>query len=247
MGWLEAAVVALAASAGALLLGDGRSAAERRLSALAPPSPPPRRPRRAAGRVPRVLLAGVPLAVSWPLLGTGAGVPVGLAVGALVWWRLGRTAPDGPHDRAGAATAVLPLVVDLLVSGLRSGAHPNDVVETVARATGGPIGAELDGVARRLRLGVDPTHAWRSVRGPEELGALGRAVARASRTGAPLADVLELHAADCRRAARARALALAQRTGVAVVIPLGLCFLPAFVLIGVVPLAAGLLSDLVLP
>ncbi|GAA3977159.1 hypothetical protein FOF52_18105 [Thermobifida alba] len=245
MGPLDIAVVALAALAGALFAGDGRSIAERRLAALAPP--PPRRPRRPPGRTARVLLAGVPLAVSWPLLGAPAGVPVGLGVGALVWWRLGRAVRAPGHERGDAAAVALPLVVDLLAAGLRSGAPPTEVVEAVARAVGGPLGAELGGTAHRLRLGCDPADAWRGLRGPEELAALGRALARASRTGAPLADVLELHAADCRRAARARAVAASQRTAVAVVVPLGLCFLPAFVLIGIVPLAAGLLSGLSLP
>jgi hypothetical protein len=44
-----------------------------------------------------------------------------------------------------------------------------------------------------------------------------------------------------------RAVARSQRVGVLVVAPLGLCFLPAFVLIGVVPLAAGLVGGLLGP
>ena len=41
----------------------------------------------------------------------------------------------------------------------------------------------------------------------------------------------------------ARVDAAAQRAGVLVVLPLGLCFLPAFVLVGVVPILLGVLDD----
>ncbi|TDQ55352.1 type II secretion system F family protein [Actinorugispora endophytica] len=247
MDLFEAALVGMAALAGALLAGDGRSVAEHRLAAL---SPKPRRPsRRQPRRVPvglRVLVACAPLGTACLLLGAPIGLPAGLAAGALVWWRLGRGDPAAARGRAAESAMALPLAVDLLVAGLRSGSDPIGVVAAVARAVGGPLGTELGEVAHRLRLGADPAEAWRELRGPAELVTLGKAIARASRTGAPLADVLELHAADCRRAARVRALALSQRVGVAVAAPLGLCFLPAFALIGVVPLAAGLVSDLVL-
>ncbi|KUP96463.1 type II secretion system F family protein [Thermobifida cellulosilytica] len=233
-------VVALAAAAGALLAGDGRSVAQRRLAALPPSAPAAAGPPRPPGRLLRGRAAHA-AAVSRLLCRAGP------AVRALKRWRPGPAAAPSGREQAESAPTALPLAVDLLVSGLRAGAHPTDVVAAVARALDGPLGAELDGVARRLRLGVDPAHAWQGVRGPAELAALGRAAARACRTGAPLADLLEAHAADCRRAVRARALELAQRTGVLVVVPLGLCFLPAFVLVGVVPLAAGLLSGLVLP
>lgn len=244
----EAVLVCAAALAGALLAGGERSLPHQRLAALAPAPDRARKPR--PRRLPpalRVLAACAPLGTLCLLLGAALGVPAGLAAGTLVWWRLGRPDPPAARRRAAMNTAALPLAVDLLVAGLRAGSAPTEVVAAVALAVGGPLGEELAGVAHRMRLGADPARAWRELRGPAELAALGRAVSRADRTGAPLADVLELHAADCRRTARARALVLSQRVGVAVAAPLGLCFLPAFALIGVVPLAAGLVLDLFLP
>ena len=181
------------------------------------------------------MLAAAVLAACWALGGAGLGL-FGAHLAGFVVWRRKRAAASPPSaGRDTEITAVLPLALDLLAAGLRAGAHPTDMVAAVAQALGGPLGTALDGVARQLRLGADPARAWQSLHAPAELAAVGRALARASHTGAPLADVVESHAADCRRTARATALELAHRTGVAVVIPLGVCFLPAFVLLGVVP------------
>lgn len=147
------------------------------------------------------------------------------------------------RDRVESA---LPVAVDLLAAALRAGTPVNSALGTVAEAVGGPVGSELGAVAERLRLGADPSDAWPSAKGQTGLAELGRTLIRAGRTGAPVADVLDQFTADRRQANRARTAALAQRTGVLVVIPLGLCFLPAFVLIGVVPLAAGLLGEFAL-
>lgn len=244
MTGLDVVVIVLAAVSGALSVGDGRSAAERRLAALS--SPPPRSSPRFPPRLSRLLVTLATVTACWALGGMWLGVSVGALLTGLLWWQRRRAAVS-PGQHADAITAALPLAVDLLAAGLRAGAHPIDMVTAVAQALGGPLGTELDRVARQLRLGADPAQAWENLRAPEELAALGRALSRANQTGAPLADVLESHAADCRRAARARVLELAHRAGVAVVIPLGVCFLPAFVLLGVVPLAAGLVFGLALP
>ncbi len=51
-------------------------------------------------------------------------------------------------------------------------------------------------------------------------------------------------AAEARADRAARGQAAAERAGVLAVAPLGLCFLPAFVLLGVVPVVAGLVGPL---
>jgi Flp pilus assembly protein TadB len=143
--------------------------------------------------------------------------------------------------------AGLPVAVDLLAAVLRAGIPFGQALDMVARALVGPGGEELSTGAERLRLGAEPAGLWnqgggRGDRASAPLVELGRALARAERSGAPLADLLDRLAADARRTAQTSAQARAQRTGVLVVLPLGLCFLPAFVLIGVVPMAAGLLT-----
>ena len=76
------------------------------------------------------------------------------------------------------------------------------------------------------------------------LGGIARAVARSSRTGAPLATLLSSAAIDLRAEASAAALVQVRAASVRCVLPLGLCLLPAFGLLGIVPVVAGLLPAL---
>ncbi|MFD0891079.1 type II secretion system F family protein, partial [Streptosporangium algeriense] len=66
-------------------------------------------------------------------------------------------------------------------------------------------------------------------------------------SGAPVADILTRLADDARQEARSAASAAALRVGVQAVAPLGLCFLPAFVCLGIVPVVAGLAGDVLFP
>lgn len=62
-----------------------------------------------------------------------------------------------------------------------------------------------------------------------------------------MADVLTRLADDAREASRTNAVSAARKVGVKAVAPLGLCFLPAFVLLGIIPVIAGLASTILLP
>ncbi|MFJ9558104.1 type II secretion system F family protein [Nocardiopsis sp. NPDC101807] len=184
-------------------------------------------------------LAGVlAVAVSAGLFGPAGGV---VAVGGCaVLWVRARRAGERP-DRL-PVTSDLPVVIGLISSGIRAGATLPVCLTAVSGAAGGRLGGELSAVAEQLRLGADPASAWSRPSLPAPLAAVGRDLARAADTGAPVADLLDRHAVDLRRALRTRATARVERLGVLVVAPLGLCFLPAFVLIGIVPMAAELLS-----
>ncbi len=71
-----------------------------------------------------------------------------------------------------------------------------------------------------------------------------RALVRAGEGGAPVAVAVARLAAEARAEDRARAEQAARRAGVLAVAPLGACFLPAFVLLGVVPVVVGLAGPL---
>ena len=70
-----------------------------------------------------------------------------------------------------------------------------------------------------------------------------RVFRRASETGAATAAELNRIAARLRVTRRTEAQAKAARAGIWIVLPIGLCFLPAFLAVGVVPLAWGLLRS----
>ncbi|MCU1529607.1 MAG: hypothetical protein JWP75_3370 [Frondihabitans sp.] len=75
---------------------------------------------------------------------------------------------------------------------------------------------------------------------PEEIAVLVRLSERA---GIPAASLLRSAADERRRDARAAAGKAAERLGVLLMLPLGVCILPAFLLVGVVPLFLALLSS----
>jgi pilus assembly protein TadC len=58
-----------------------------------------------------------------------------------------------------------------------------------------------------------------------------------------LAGALSRLAEDLRADRLVRAEAAARRAGVLIVLPLGLCFLPAFLLAGIVPVIVAVLGD----
>jgi pilus assembly protein TadC len=105
----------------------------------------------------------------------------------------------------------------------------------------GPVLAEA---ATALRLGAPAEQVFARARGQRELDRLADVLTQAATGGtAPAAAVARL-AQEARERAAHSARAAARRAGVLVVLPLGLCFLPAFVLLGVVPVVAGIAGRL---
>ena len=99
-------------------------------------------------------------------------------------------------------------------------------------------------MSAQLRLGGDPHQVWATLERDAELAVLGRALGRAHATGAPIVTAIERLGDDLARAARGAAEDRARAIGVKAAVPLGLCLLPSFVLIGIVPLVAGLVASM---
>lgn len=175
------------------------------------------------------------------------GVVVGIIVAVACDRMTSRLEPAADRERRARIAADLPIAVDLLSACLRGGTSWSVAVESVSAALGGPLGAELAAVAARVRLGADPADAWQALAAEPALASLARTVARAADSGASLAPALRRLAQDHRRTARSAALARARSAGVRAVAPLGLCFLPAFVFLGIVPAIAGIAKTLQLP
>jgi pilus assembly protein TadC len=185
-------------------------------------------------------LAGVTAGVAaMVVVGGGLGVPVGLVVAVVAVRALGRLGTRADARRLALLHRDLPLVADLLAAALAAGAPPAAAAAAVGRAVGGPLGSELERVARASDLGAAPAIAWSVLLGDPATATLARPVVRAAERGSPAAATAARVGAELRREARDRAAAAAEVVAVRGVGPLGLCFLPAFVLLGVVPLVAG--------
>ena len=143
-----------------------------------------------------------------------------------------------PRD-AQAASARVPLVLDVLAAALRAGHPVGSALVAVAPLGGEQLDTELRRVAGLLRYGAEPATAWGSLT-IASLAPVGRTACRSAESGIRLAHGFELLAAELRDEARAAAVARAHRAGVWAMAPLGLCFLPAFTCLGILPVIAGI-------
>ncbi len=213
----------------AVLLG-----AERRRSPCAPRWGAVARPVLRRWAVPCV--AGLALAV---LVGGPVGCLAGVVAGYAVR-RRGRAVAARTVPEADRARRQLPLVAELLAACLAAGAAPGAAAEAVGRTVGGPLGGSLRRVAAEIRLGGDPARCWERLAALPDAHDLARWMARASTTGvAPVQAVARL-AGEYRAAGARAAGSRARRAAVLATAPLGLCFLPAFLAVGVVPVVIGL-------
>lgn len=186
------------------------------------------------------------------LAGLGAGLflggPIGAAAAPLAaaaaWVALARSEPGALRRERDVAARELPHFVDLLSCALRSGAAPQAALAAVVTACPGPTAQRLDGALARLRMGVDPILVWGGLADDDVLATLGRTLARAETSGSSVADAVERLADELERSSLAAVEDRARAVGVKAAVPLGLCLLPAFLLIGIVPTVAGLLRTL---
>jgi Flp pilus assembly protein TadB len=181
-----------------------------------------------------IVAAGIAVVVG----GLG-GALLGVVVGALVRVVVPRLEGEQDRRRHDALARQAPLCVDLVAACLASGAPPDVAVEAAAQAVGAPSSEVLLPAVAALRLGADPDAVWRDVARVDGLSALARAFARSLHSGASLADLLPRVAEEVRAAARARADARIRTAAVRLTAPLGAALLPAFVLLGVVPVVAS--------
>ncbi|WP_228542436.1 type II secretion system F family protein [Nocardia sp. XZ_19_369] len=138
-------------------------------------------------------------------------------------------------------------VFDLLAACLRAGLPMAGAARAVAPGAPEPLGEALRRAADLLALGADPATAWERAAeaeagraGAEEVESLARMARRSARSGASLAVAVGELAEQRRGAVEDAAAAKAERAGVMIGGPLGLCFLPAFVCLGIVPVVIGL-------
>jgi pilus assembly protein TadC len=186
------------------------------------------------------VLCGLATAV---VVGGWLGLAAGVAVAAGVGPALRRVEPPEARRRRLREAAELPLAADLLAAALRAGAPVDGAVTAVAEALGGPLGDRLARVGRTLRLGGDPAEAWEHLAPVAGARRLADAAVRSAASGGALAGALHRLADDLRGDRAVAAEAAARRAGVLIVLPLGLCFLPAFILAGLVPVIVAVLGD----
>lgn len=196
-----------------------------------------------AAPLPRRLLYGGLLGIAGVGLLLRFGVVIAVT-GALVpgsrWRRRAGVAGAGCHP-------VGPTTPD---RGRSSGARPARVLPggrtsrpggVAHRGRGGrrSAGDDLAQVLRLTDLGHDDVSAWRTLARHDQLGPAALDLARSVETGSLLVESLLVHAEVAREDRHGQVEAAARRVGVRSVMPLMVCFIPSFLLIGIVPTVAS--------
>ncbi|CRK61077.1 FIG054221: Possible conserved alanine rich membrane protein [Alloactinosynnema sp. L-07] len=171
------------------------------------------------------------------LFGLALGLVAGIVAAPIAGWVTfravrGRAAP--------VDEATLAATWDLLAACLTAGMPVPTAIRAIAVDLPDQPGRALRDVAGLLAMGGDPVEAWAGALNCPQTAALARGARRTARSGAALAGVARDLAADVRARAADDAEARAQRVAVLATGPLALCFLPAFLCLGIVPVVLGM-------
>lgn len=184
----------------------------------------------------RLLVAGAVLLAGTAGIGGLLGVVVGLAAaGGIVL-----TARSEPPPLA--APSDVPVVVELLAGCLAAGLALPEALDAAGIAADPVTRDACAAAAAALRRGAPASEAWQAWLADPSLQPVARTTMRTTQSGAAVADDLRRVAARLRAQRHSRLQQRVQKAAVWSVIPLGLFFLPAFVLVAVVPLVVGLFS-----
>ncbi|MFT4215570.1 MAG: type II secretion system F family protein [Micropruina sp.] len=192
-----------------------------------------------AASMAAVFVTVVPDRLLPPREGPVAGRPsrLGLRVAA-------RRRSSGAGARAELASA-LPVICAQLAVCLEAGLPLRGAVAALAEGLDGAPAAALRRLDAAVRLGVPEDTAWAELaEAHPALACLVRELRHASSSGVSLGPLLRRHAREAQEAVRGAAQSRARQAGVGIVLPLVACFLPAFLLVGVVPIVGGVLGRL---
>lgn len=149
-----------------------------------------------------------------------------------------------PRGSSGAgASGPVTEAMELLALALETGLPVESALRAVADVLGGPGGARLRSVAAAVAWGLEDRAAW-TVAGPA-WEPVAEALTLARRVGAPPADLLRSAAEDERRRRARLAEERAAALPVRLVLPLGVLFLPAFLMTTVLPVVVALAAQLI--
>ena len=149
-----------------------------------------------------------------------------------------------------ATLATSPIGIACLVAGLALIVAGNRwTAALVRRAAPAPavpgLGAELLAVALSGGVSIDRAReVVRRARGVDDDSAVGEVVRLSQRAGIPAAELLKATAALARHRARIDGRLRAARLSSRLLLPLGICTLPAFLLLGVAPMLLSVMSTM---
>ncbi|MCV7435538.1 type II secretion system F family protein [Mycolicibacterium bacteremicum] len=179
--------------------------------------------------------------MSWAAVLLAAAMLVGAGPARMRGTGAAAAEPSVPPDPLAAASCL-----DVLSACLSAGMATARATAAAAPLAPPLLRAQLTRAAHLLTLGAGSDRAWADpgAEADPHGAALARLARRSAVSGAALADSVAELADQMRTDAGSVADAAAERAAVLIAGPLGLCYLPAFVCLGIVPVVAGLAGDL---
>lgn len=168
---------------------------------------------------------------------------MGVVVAAAVRWDARRQAAAVDVVR-GEVAVVCDLWAACLEVGMPTGGALAAALEVLGERNTGPAVRRLAQVAGLLQVGADVERAWRPAEDDPWLSPIATAARRSQQAGADLAATVREQGAAVRRAEAGADERRAQRAGVLMTAPLTLCFLPAFICLGLAPVVIALVGTL---
>ena len=199
------------------------------------------RGRADAPSLARRMLLGGACAIALCLAAARMNVPSGLiwfatpiiAVAGLL--ALGWLEPRSARRRRQQLIMESPQALELLAACLAAGLPASTACAAVVRAFDSPVADDLGRVLAMLELGVGEVAAWRALRDHPQLGLAAEDLARSVESGTSMVEGLQHHAAAAREVRRGALQVRARAVGVRSVLPMMICFIPSFMLLGIVP------------
>jgi len=159
-------------------------------------------------------------------------VPITAVTGLLV---LGWLQPRSARRRRQQLIMEVPQALELLAACLAAGLPARTACAAVVEAFDGPVADDLGQVLALLQLGAAEVAAWKALSDHPQLGLAAADLARSVESGTSMVQGLQHHAAAARDARRGALQVLARGVGVRSVLPMMICFIPSFMLLGLVP------------
>jgi pilus assembly protein TadC len=129
----------------------------------------------------------------------------------------------------------VPQALELLAACLSAGLPARSACTAVVQAFDGPVADDLGRVLALLQLGAGEASAWRAIHDHPQLGLAAEDLARSVESGTSTVESLQHHATAAREIRRAALQVRARAVGVRSVLPMMICFIPSFMLLGIVP------------
>ena len=187
------------------------------------------------------------IAFAWPLAGFVffgfVGLLIALATLGFVRTWIGRLERTSDRQREAAIVADLPVALALIATVVKSGRSTESAFVLVSQHLGDPLASALQQIAAKLERAPEPAQVWRSLES-SFLGKVARTFDRSAESGSGVVATVTLAATDVRKARAETKRLAASRVAVKTAAPLGLCFMPAFLLVGIVPMVLGISSGI---